>query len=172
MKLKHKLAYMCCAIVFSQCSSAKKKKVGCVLVKNNRIISCGYNALPEHIDGDCEYSLDGVLHTRPEVRHAERNCLKGLEKSNESSVGGILFCTHSPCINCAIDIVDAGISKVYYLSVHDEDGIKHLKENGIYTLKFSSTYPLRYLNICNSYFRGLLECLKSFASSSASTSGN
>lgn len=133
MKQKHKIAYMKCAEAFAECSPAKRLKVGSVLVKNNRVISCGYNALPEHISGDCEFLNDkGELVTRPEVRHSERNCLKGLEKSSESSVGAVMFITHSCCFQCSIDIVDAGIKTVYYKEQYrNSEGIDYLKKNGI-----------------------------------------
>lgn len=122
-----------CAEAFARCSSAQRLKVGSVLVKNNRIISCGYNALPEHIDGECEnYNKYGELITKPEVRHSEINALYGLLKSTENSVGSILFCTHSCCKFCAIDLVDAGIKEVYYRNEYRcTDGLEYLIENGV-----------------------------------------
>ena len=129
MKHKHKLAYMECAEVFAKCSTGVRLKVGSVIVKNNRIISCGYNALPEHIDGSLE-DEDG--NTRPEVRHSEKNALMGLVKSSESACGAILFCTHACCKFCAIDIVDSGITTVYYRNDYrSKDGIDYLEEHGV-----------------------------------------
>ena len=129
MKEKHKLAYMECAEAFAKCSVGVRLKVGSVIVKNNRIISCGYNALPEHIDGLLE---DENGYTRPEVRHSEKNALMGLIKSNESAVGATLFCTHACCKFCAIDIVDSGIKEFYYRHEYrDSSGIEYLKKNGI-----------------------------------------
>lgn len=129
MKPKHLKAYMECAESFAKCSVGQRLKVGSVIVKNNRIISCGYNALPAHIDGLLE---DEMGKTRPEVRHSEINALMGLIKSSESAVGSTLFCTHSCCKQCAIDIVDAGVVKVYYK--HDfrcDEGLKYLIANGV-----------------------------------------
>ena len=129
MKTKHKLAYMECAEAFAKCSVGVRLKVGSVIVKNNRIISCGYNALPAHIDGNLE---DDEGKTKPEVRHSEKNALMGLVKSNESAIGATLFCTHSCCKFCAIDIVDSGIREVYYRHEYrSTDGIKYLKANGV-----------------------------------------
>lgn len=129
MKQKHIQAYMQCAEAFARCSEGKRLKVGAVIVKNNRIISCGYNALPEHIDGPLE---DENGNTRPEVRHAEENAFRGLVKSNESSLGATLFCTHSMCEVCAVDVVDAGIVKVYYKNLFRcSKGIEYLKKNGV-----------------------------------------
>ena len=129
MKHKHKMAYMECAEAFAKCSIGVRLKVGSVIVKNNRIISCGYNALPEHIHGPLE-DEDGS--TRPEVRHSEKNALMGLVKSSESAEGAILFCTHACCKFCAIDIVDSGITTVYYRNDYrSKDGIDYLEENGV-----------------------------------------
>lgn len=129
MKPKHIRAYMECAEAFARCSVGERLKVGAVIVKNNRIVSCGYNALPEHINGSLE---DSNGNTRPEVRHAEKNALMGLVKSNESAVGAVLFCTHAMCKFCAVDIVDSGITKVYYRNLYRcSEGIEYLERNGV-----------------------------------------
>lgn len=129
MKHKHKLAYMKCAEAFAECSNATRLKVGAVIVKDNRIVSCGYNAMPEHIKDPCELP-DGT--TDPRVRHSEKNALLGLTKSSESSKGAEMFCTHVCCKFCAIDIVDAQISKLYYRHTYrDLSGIAYLVANGV-----------------------------------------
>lgn len=129
MKPKHIKAYMKCAEAFAECSPATRLKVGSVIVKNNRIISCGYNALPTHLNGSCELP-DGT--TDPRVRHAEKNALLGLVKSSESASDSVLFCTHACCLNCSIDIVDSGIKKVYYRHHYrDTSGLDYLKSNDI-----------------------------------------
>ena len=129
MKEKHKLAYMKCAEAFAECSNATRLKVGSVIVKDNRIISCGYNAHAEHIDDSCELP-DGT--TDPRVRHSEKNALMGLIRSNQSAIGAVLFCTHACCKFCAIDIVDAGISKVYYRNQYrDNSGLEYLEKNNV-----------------------------------------
>lgn len=133
MKAKHKIAYMECAEAFAKCSVSKRLSVGAVIVKNNRIISCGYNALPEFIDGPLE-DIHG--NTRPETRHAEKSALMGLTKSSECAVGGILFCTHSCCKFCSIDIIDAGIKTVYYRTEYrDTEGLDYLRQNGVEVIK-------------------------------------
>lgn len=133
MKTKHLLAYMKCAEAFAECSDSTRLKVGSVIVKNNRIISCGYNALPSHMKGSLE---DEHGRTKQQVRHSEMNALLGLMKSNESAIGATLICTHSCCEICAVDIVDAGIVDFYYR--HDyrcNEGLKYLKENGVVVYK-------------------------------------
>ena len=136
MKDKHIKAYMKTALVFSECSNATRLKVGAVLVRDNNILSCGYNALPRHIDGPCELP-DGT--TDPRVRHAEKNALMALTRRNESSKDASLFVTHSCCAFCAIDIVDAGIKEVFYLyEYRDTSGIDYLRQNGVTVTKLET----------------------------------
>lgn len=133
MKTKHKLAYMECAEAFAKCSVGIRLQVGSVIVKNNRIISCGYNALPEHISGSLE---DEEGKTKPEVRHSEKNALMGLVKSSESAQGASLFCTHACCYFCAVDIVDSGIKEFYYRHPYRcTEGIEYLQKNGVRVYK-------------------------------------
>lgn len=134
IKYKHKKAYMECAEAFAKCSVGKRLTVGSVIVKNNRIISCGYNGLPEAIDGHLE---DENNVTRSEVRHSEKNALMGLIRSTESAVGAIMFCTHSCCKPCSIDIVDAGITHfIYKHEYRCTDGLEYLEKNGVKVEKF------------------------------------
>lgn len=129
MKGKHINAYMKCALAFAECSNATRLKVGTVIVKDNRIISCGYNAMPEHINDPCELPNGD---TDPRVRHSEKNALMGLIRSNQSAIGAMLFCSHACCELCAIDIVDAGITEFYYLyDYRCKKGLDYLKQHGI-----------------------------------------
>ncbi len=101
-------------------SNAKKLQVGCVIVKDNRILSVGYNGTPAGWSNECEFVIDTgtniYYETKPEVLHAEANALMKLCKSTESSENATLFVTHYPCIECAKLIYQAGISKVYYIN--------------------------------------------------------
>lgn len=120
---------MKCALAFAECSNATRLKVGTVIVRDNSIIACGYNALPKHIDGPCELP-DGSTDSR--VRHSEMNALMALTKRNEGSIGASMFCTHSCCELCSIDIIDAGIKEFYYLyDYRCSNGIDNLKKHGI-----------------------------------------
>ena len=96
-------------------SSAKKLKVGCVIVKDNRILSIGYNGTPSGWDNECE--ADGM--TKPEELYAEANALMKLAQSTESSKNAVLFVTHTPCIECAKLIYQAGIKEVYYINEYN-----------------------------------------------------
>lgn len=138
MKLKHKVAYLTTCDVFAGCSSSKRLKVGAVIVKNNRIISCGYNALPEHLYGPLE---DENNVTLPEVRHGEKSALMGLTKSSESAPGSVMFCSHSCCRPCAVDIADAGIKAFYFRDVYKNwEGLIHLLDVGVKVYKWEEAY--------------------------------
>ena len=133
MKSKHIQAYMKCAEAFAECSNDKRLKVGSVIVKDNRIISCGYNAHAEHIN-DPNQLEDGT--TDPRVRHSEKNALMGLIRSNQNAVDATMFCTHTCCKFCAIDIVDSGIKRFFYREEYrDVSGVQYLQANGVEVYK-------------------------------------
>jgi dCMP deaminase len=137
MKQKWIDAFMDTAERFAQLSSAKRLQVGAVVVKDNRIISIGYNGMPSGWDNTCEeqvWTKDGdyTLKTKDEVIHAEANAISKLAKSGDSGDGADLFCTHAPCIHCAKIIYGAGVRKVYYRnSYRDELGLQFLERCGI-----------------------------------------
>jgi dCMP deaminase len=126
MKDKFISAFMDVAERFAQLSTATRAKVGAIIVKDNRIISIGYNGMPSGWDNVCETytgsfpERDGVpqdssmYKTKPEVLHAETNAIAKVAQSSESSRGSELFCTHLPCMECAKLIHQSGIVTVYY----------------------------------------------------------
>lgn len=125
IKEKYLDTYMNVARLFAEHSSAKRKKVGAVIVKDDRIISIGYNGMPADWDNECE--IDNV--TKPEVIHAESNAIAKLAKSTESGNGATMFITCSPCIQCAKLIYQAGITEVYYAeSYRNDDGVNFLSK--------------------------------------------
>jgi dCMP deaminase len=134
MKQKWVEAFMDTAERFAQLSSAKRLQVGAVVVKDNRIISIGYNGMPAGWTNDCEtvvqLSDDTVeLKTKDEVIHAEANAILKLARDGESGNGSVLFCTHAPCVHCAKLIHGAGISHVYYReSYRDTIGLDFLQK--------------------------------------------
>jgi dCMP deaminase len=133
MKAKFKHLYMEIAGSVSRLSYAKRLQVGAIIVKDDRIISMGYNGTPTGWDNTCEEEIDGVLVTKPEVLHAETNALAKLAKSSESGDNASLFVTHAPCMNCAKLIYQAGIKQVYYKKDYrDTSGRIFLKRLGVY----------------------------------------
>ena len=125
---KWDFAHMEAAKVYAKLSHAKRLKVGCVIVRDKRIISIGYNGMPSGWDNECEE--EGV--TKPEVLHAETNALAKVASSHESCRGAELYCTHSPCLDCAKLIYQAGIVKVFFAEEYkSRDGIEFLLRSGV-----------------------------------------
>jgi len=137
LKPKLKQAYMETAKIFAELSHARRLHVGAIAVKDDRIISIGYNGMPAGWDNDCEeeiFQQDGTtgLKTKPEVLHAETNAIAKLARSNESGLGSTMFITHAPCLDCAKLVYQSGISTVYYRnSYRDENGIQFLEKAGV-----------------------------------------
>ena len=124
--------YLKMAHEWGQLSKAKRKKVGCLVVKNGQIISDGYNGTPSGMDNECEYEYNGKLITKPVVLHAESNALMKLAKSNNNSNGATIYLSLSPCFDCSKLIVQAGISRVVYKEKYrDNSGLLLLEENNI-----------------------------------------
>jgi dCMP deaminase len=113
--MKWQLYYAEIANMTANLSTANKLKVGCVITKDNRILSIGYNGTPSGWSNECEE--DGK--TKPEVLHAEANALMKLCRSTESSDGAALYVTHFPCIECAKLIYQSGIKEVYYINDYE-----------------------------------------------------
>jgi dCMP deaminase len=137
MKQKWIDAFMDTAERFARLSSAKRLQVGAVVVKDNRIISIGYNGMPSGWTNECEELVhriaeEPILRTKDEVIHAEANAISKLAKSGDSGDQADLFCTHAPCVHCAKMIYGAGIKKVFYRnSYKDEHGLQFLQKCGI-----------------------------------------
>ena len=141
MKQKFIDAYMDVAERFAKLSYAKRLQVGAIVVKDDRIISIGYNGMPSGWDNNCEdyflFSDDTVTtKTKPEVIHAEANAIAKLAKGNESGDGSTMFLTHAPCIDCAKQMYTAGVKSVYYRdSYKNNDGLTFLEKCSIMVSK-------------------------------------
>jgi|TARA_B110000495_G_scaffold202024_1_gene220947 dCMP deaminase len=141
--------YLNMASVWSSLSKARRKRVGCLIVKDGSIISDGFNGTPRGFNNDCETMIphqgkividdegdfvEGTykLITKSEVIHAESNAIIKLSKSTQSSEGSTMYITISPCIDCAKLIIQAGISRVVHGGVYrSEDGLNLLSRANI-----------------------------------------
>jgi len=118
-------------------SSAQRLQVGAIVVKDDRVISMGYNGMPSGWDNTCEDAVQHsddttTLKTKPEVLHAETNAIAKLARSSESGLDSDLFVTHSPCLDCAKIIYQSGIRRVYYSrSYRDSSGLDFLQKSGV-----------------------------------------
>ena len=121
------------AHIYGNLSTCKRKKVGCIIVKENEkgidnIIAIGYNGTPPGEDNCCE---DENGMTKQNVLHAEHNALEKLNKYSDAK-DAYVFITLSPCIECAKKLKEAGVKEVYFSEKYRcDDGLKYLEEHDI-----------------------------------------
>jgi dCMP deaminase len=133
------------AQIWGELSTAFRKKVGALIVKNNTIISDGFNGTPSGFENECEYAVhneDGSFKeykTKWYVLHAESNALAKVAKSTQSCDGATLYITLSPCRDCSKLILQSGIKRVVYSEeYHDLDGLDFLRRAGIEVKKIET----------------------------------
>ncbi|MGN0024323.1 MAG: deoxycytidylate deaminase [Candidatus Avelusimicrobium sp.] len=157
MKNKHRLFIKMAELVAEQ-STCLRLQVGAVLVKDNRVISIGFNGTPtgqlhceenfrkvyeqeykdkfstyeEFLASRTFYDLHGKWSIENEL-HAEQNAISFAAKNGIATQGADVYVTWSPCVHCAKVIVSAGIKKVFYKNTYDrsQEGIFFLEKNGI-----------------------------------------
>ncbi len=121
--------YLRMAKIWAENSYCQRRKVGALVVKDQMIISDGYNGTPSGFENVCE---DENNVTKPYVLHAEANAITKIARSGNSSDGATMYITASPCIECAKLIIQAGIKRVIYSEKYRiEDGISLMKKAGI-----------------------------------------
>ena len=121
--------YMRMARIWAENSYCKRRQMGALLVKDQMIISDGFNGTPSGFENNCE-DEDNV--SKPYVLHAEANAITKVARSSNSSQGATLYVTASPCIECAKLIIQAGIKRVVYgENYRIMDGLNLLKRAGI-----------------------------------------
>ncbi len=127
--------YLRMAAIWSENSYCRRRKVGALLVKDQMIISDGFNGTPSGFPNICENDEDVTL---PYVLHAEANAITKVARSNNSSEGSTLYVTASPCMECAKLIIQAGIKRVVFSDLYRiHDGIDLLREAKIETVHIS-----------------------------------
>jgi dCMP deaminase len=143
MKEKFKQLYMDWASRTAELSHARRLQVGAVIVKDDSVISYGYNGMPAGWDNNCEeetrYEDGGVtLKTKPEVLHAESNAIAKLARSTNSGMGATMFITHAPCMECAKLIYQSGIGHVLYRDAYrNTSGVTFLEKSGVVVEKIN-----------------------------------
>jgi dCMP deaminase len=150
------IIYMQIAYQTAKLSYAERRRVGCIIVKDEQIVSFGYNGTPHGFDNTCEeiqtrrpdnpdhlnilkekgYEYDdgycSKSVTKREVLHAESNAITKLAKSTMTSNGADLYTTTAPCFDCAKLIIQAGIKRVYYSEGYrDMSGVELLNKTNI-----------------------------------------
>lgn len=116
----------------SEMSHALRKKVGAVLVKDNNIISFGWNGTPSNFNNVCEFERNGEIITKDEVVHAEQNMLSKANKGTQSTIGATCYLTLSPCFYCAKSLLQSGIKRVVFIEEYrNKNPVKFLQQSGI-----------------------------------------
>ena len=121
--------YLRMATIWAENSYCQRRKVGAIIVKDQMIISDGYNGTPSGFENVCE-DESGV--TKAYVLHAEANAITKVARSNNSSDGATLYVTASPCVECAKLIIQSGIKRVVFNELYRiTDGIDLLNRAGV-----------------------------------------
>lgn len=131
--------YLRMAQIWAENSYCRRRKVGAIIVKDQMIISDGYNGTPSGFENVCE---DDNNSTKPYVLHAEANAITKVARSNNSSDGATLYVTASPCVECSKLIIQSGIKRVVYNEEYRlTDGIKLLQRAGIECIHIPELTP-------------------------------
>ena len=132
------LVYMQTALLHASLSKATRAKVGSCLVTMQGACLTGYNGTPAGMDNTCEilfqdeFPREPELVTKPDVLHSELNCLMKAAREGISVVGGTIYITLSPCIQCSAMLIQAGIQRVVYLQQYRcSEGLDLLRKAGI-----------------------------------------
>lgn len=121
--------YLRMASIWAENSYCQRRQVGALIVKDNMIISDGFNGTPSGFENVCE---DEHGTTKPYVLHAEANAITKIARSGNNSDGATLYVTDSPCIECSKLIIQAGIRRVIYGRKYRlTDGLELLQRAGI-----------------------------------------
>lgn len=121
--------YLRMARIWAENSYCQRRQVGALIVKDNIIISDGFNGTPSGFENICE-DENGV--TKAYVLHAEANAITKIARSGNNSDGATLYVTDSPCIECSKLIIQAGIRRVIYSREYRlTEGLDLLRRAGI-----------------------------------------
>jgi dCMP deaminase len=117
-----------CLLISSR-SPSKRLKVGCVIVKDNHLISAGYNGFLPGLPHE------SIMRDGHEINtvHAEQNAISDAAKRGISVLDSTVYITHFPCINCCKILLASGIKKVYYLEDYRNDDVVKIlfKDSGV-----------------------------------------
>jgi dCMP deaminase len=128
-QLRYDKVYLKMALTWAELSHCARKKVGAIIVKDDAIISDGYNGTPSGFDNCCENDL-GETHWY--VLHAEANAILKVAKSTNNCSGATLYLTHSPCKDCSKLILQSGIKRLVFRDKYrDTAGIDFLVAAGL-----------------------------------------
>lgn len=119
----------------AEMSYAEKRKVGCIITRDDHVIAAGWNGQPEFLPNKCEYvDENGHLVTYDTVIHAEANAIYWCAKTEILTEGSTVYITLSPCKHCALALIRSGIRRVVYKEEYwnpEKSGLPLLRQAGI-----------------------------------------
>lgn len=132
--------FMLQAMIVSSRSTCDRASVGCVLVRDKRVIATGYNGALSGLD-DCD-TIDHYLRNGHCVRtmHSEANAIAQCARFGISCNKATAYVTHFPCLNCTKALIQSGITKiVYYYNYRvDSFAVELLKESNVEAEKYNN----------------------------------
>lgn len=137
--------YMGTAMLHARLSKAIRAQVGAVLVTSQGVTLTGYNGTPTGLSNECEDTHWDANHgdylvTKPEVIHAELNCILKAAREGVSCIGATMYVTLSPCVPCAAMMIQAGVKRLVYKEMYrDQSGINLLRDADIDVEWYEST---------------------------------
>lgn len=130
--------YNSIAFLISLRSTCIRGKVGCLILRDKRIIATGYNGNINH--SPCHEAGCNIESSCQNAMHAEANAIAFAAKAGVSLAGTTLWCTHSPCINCARLIIQAGIAEVVYeVPFRTQEGLDLLVKNHVIVKEYAQS---------------------------------
>lgn len=130
--------YMGTAMLHARLSKAKRAQVGAVLVTSQGVTLTGFNGTPAGLSNECEelkpqpFPHEPALVTKPEVIHAELNCILKAAREGVSCIGATMYVTLSPCVPCAAMMIQAGVKRLVYKELYrDISGTDLLQRAGV-----------------------------------------
>ena len=137
-QFKYDKAYLRLAESWAKLSQCNRKQVGAIIVKDEIIVSDGFNGTPAGFDNCCE-DENGLTHWY--VLHAEANAILKVAKSTNNCKGSTLYLTHSPCRECSKLVLQSGIRRVVFKEAYkDPSGVDFLKNAGVEILHISDIH--------------------------------
>ena len=124
--------FMKIGTVVAQRGTCDRARVGCVLVRDRRILTTGYNGSPAglpHCDDVGHLMVDGHC---VRTLHAEQNAIIQAALHGVSTASATAYVTHQPCLDCAKMLINAGVARVVYAGDYpDERGRMFLLQAGV-----------------------------------------
>ena len=120
--------YLDIADAVARLSYDEKVRVGSIIVRRGQILSQGWNGTPSGMSNN---TRDASGYTLGTVIHSEANALMKLAKNGGGSDGATIYCTHSPCMDCALLLLQAGVTRIVYREEYCEDALEFLIERGL-----------------------------------------